>query len=152
MGTIPRTLPYQYTVPATTMFKLAVLAAVLTVALASHKKCSKNGQFLPNNYDECSYIRCDYGDEPWYDEYGNIQFVPVVMKCPYGTSIDFKKDFSCNPHEHVRHHHHHHGYHPHHYCPGPCSLISDKCPGPPPPKPQPKYEPKYEPEPHHHHH
>merc|ERR1719210_1430874 len=133
------------------MIKLTVLALLVAVAAASHYKCTKNGQFLPNGYDQCSYIRCDYGNEPWYDEYGNIQFVPVVMKCPYGTSIDHKRDFSCHPQEHA-HPHHHHGYHPHHYCPGPCSLISDKCPGPPPPKSQPKYEPKYEPEPHHHHH
>merc|ERR1719323_703844 len=122
------------------MIKLTVLALLVAVAAASHYKCTKNGQFLPNGYDECSYIRCDYGNEPWYDEYGNIQFVPVVMKCPYGTSIDHKRDFSCHPQEHA-HPHHHHGYHPHH-----------KCPGPPPPKYQPKYEPKHEHEPHHPHH
>merc|ERR1719419_1300434 len=143
--------------------KLAVLAVVLVVVAlteASHPhhphllhhphhhhhphECYKNGQFLPNGYDECSYIRCDYGDEPWYDEHGNIKFVPVVMKCPYGTSIDLYKDFSCHPHEHA---HHHHGYQPHYHCPGPCSVLSDKCPAPPAPKYQPHH---YEPVHHHH--
>ena len=50
--------------------------------------CRYNGQFLPNDNDECSYFRCDHGDEPWYDDYGNIKLVPVEMKCAYGSSTN----------------------------------------------------------------
>merc|ERR1719323_2833960 len=122
------------------MMKLAVLAVVVAVVAlseASHPhlhhphphhhhhyepECYHNGDFLPNGYDVCSYIRCDYGDEPWYDEHGNIKLQKVVMKCPYGTSIDLYNDFKC---PHHGHHGHGHGYyHPHYHCPGPCSVIS----------------------------
>merc|ERR1711862_1059543 len=98
-----------------TMMKIVLSLALVALATASHYhklECKYNGQFLPNGYDQCSYIRCDYGDEPWYDEHGNIKFVPVVKKCPYGTAIDLYKDFSC------------HGYH----CPAPCSVHDhEKC-------------------------
>merc|ERR1711982_219599 len=102
----------------TDMYKYAVLAALVARAVASHfhhhphhehKKleCTKNGQFLPNGNNECSYIRCDYGDEPWYDEHGNIKLQKVVMKCPYGTSIDLYNDFKCPHHGHHGHGHGH---------------------------------------------
>ena len=54
----------------------------------SYKACKYHGQFLPHQYDQCSYYRCDFGDEPWYDEYGNIKFVAVPMKCAHGTSTN----------------------------------------------------------------
>merc|ERR1711862_984727 len=113
----------------TDMYKYAVLAALVACAVASHfhhhghhehKKleCTKNGQFLPNGYDECTYIRCDYGDEPWYDEHGNIKFVPVVQPCAPGTVTDFYHFDYQNPcsiiADHCHHHHHPHAaYHPH---------------------------------------
>ena len=53
-----------------------------------YKACKYNGQFLPHQYDQCSYYRCDFGDEPWYDESGNIKFVAVPMKCAHGTSTN----------------------------------------------------------------
>ena len=70
--------------------------------------CKHNGQFLPNDYDECSYIRCDYGDEPWYDEYGNIKLVEVKMKCAGGSSTNPYKFDPYNP----------------------CGETSDKCGAP----------------------
>ena len=70
--------------------------------------CKYNGQFLPNDYDECSYFRCDFGDEPWYDEYGNIQFVEVPMKCAGGSSTNHYKFDPQNP----------------------CGETSDKCGAP----------------------
>ena len=62
-----------------------------------HKGCKYNGQFLPNQNDQCSYYRCDFGDEPWYDESGNIQFVAVPMKCAHGTSTNRYKFEPHNP-------------------------------------------------------
>ena len=53
-----------------------------------YQACKHNGQFLPHQYDQCSYYRCDYGKEPWFDEYGNIKFVAVPMKCAHGTSTN----------------------------------------------------------------
>ena len=73
--------------------------------------CQFNGQFLPNNYDECSYFRCDYGPEPYYDVYGKIKFVEVKMKCPYGTSTNRYRFDPYNP----------------------CGEASYKCSAPPPP-------------------
>ena len=70
--------------------------------------CKYNGQFLPNDYDECSYFRCDFGDEPWYDEYGNIKFVEVPMKCAGGSSTNHYKFDPQNP----------------------CGETSDKCGAP----------------------
>ena len=70
--------------------------------------CKYNGEFLPNDYDECSYFRCDFGDEPWYDEYGNIKFVEVPMKCAGGSSTN------------------HYKFDPH----NPCGETSDKCGAP----------------------
>merc|ERR1712029_742036 len=93
------------------MFKFCIAVCLLALAAASvpygyQKKCSKNGEYLPNPADCKSYLRCDYGDEPWYDEYGNIKFVAVVKQCAPGTVTDFK-NFNYQ---------------------SPCSVIGDKCP------------------------
>merc|ERR1711935_893997 len=88
-----------------------VLLALLGIAAAvpahyRHSRCKFNGQFLPDLYkDVCQYQRCDYGDEPWYDAHGNIQFTEVDMMCAPGTTT--------NPHY----------FNPEH----PCEVISDKC-------------------------
>ena len=35
--------------------------------------CHYVGQYLKHPKDECKFLVCDYGNEPWKDEYGKIQ-------------------------------------------------------------------------------
>ena len=60
--------------------------------------CYYEGQFLTNGYDKCSFLRCTYGDEPWYDSYGNIQLFTIKQDCAYGAAVsDYYRSGSDNP-------------------------------------------------------
>merc|ERR1712029_972259 len=50
-------------------------------------------------YDVCSYNVCTYGEEPWYDEDGNIQFFPTWFMCPRGTIMNLEDlTYPCSVH------------------------------------------------------
>ncbi len=54
-----------------------------------HPDCKFIGQYLRHPYDECKFLRCDYGHEPWRDPYGNILFFAREMRCPDGLSVGY---------------------------------------------------------------
>ena len=93
------------------MLALTVCIALVSAASASSttSACKRNGEFVPNPSDVCSYFRCDFGDEPWVDEKGNIKFIEVPKKCPYGTSTNVDEFDPDNP----------------------CGEFSDECGAPP---------------------
>ena len=88
-----------------------MLALTLCIAFVSavssspdESACRRNGEFIQNPKDVCSYFRCDYGDG-----YGHNNFVEVSQNCPYGTSTNRKKFDPRNP----------------------CGEFSDQCGNPP---------------------
>jgi len=96
-----------------TASKLEVQGGKQGKTAASSSNCTENGQFMANGEDMCTYIRCGYGTSPTYDDSGLINIVPSVQYCPYGTSIDFNKDFSCDEQRRFEH-----------GCPAPCSNVN----------------------------
>ena len=49
--------------------------------------CDAVGRYLPHPTDRCAYLRCVYGPEPWYDQYGNLGFYARPFACPAGTAV-----------------------------------------------------------------
>lgn len=56
--------------------------------------CLYVGQFLTNPADPCSFLVCDFGNEPWQDESGNIKLFSRFMPCAPGTFVlsDYQGD------------------------------------------------------------